>query len=296
LRLQVYGTTVAAAGDAWVAVLAEFAAVDAALSRHRDDSELTALNRLAGSGRTRQLGRRLYVAVAAADRARRLTDGRFDARVLADLERLGDHGAPLDAAQHRATGSSFQRVPRARAVTLDRAHDLGGIGKGLALRWAADAATKVLGLGIGFLLEAGGDITVRNMPVDQAAWAIAIEDPGSEGSPVAVVTITGGAICTSSIARRHWQTEDGRAAHHLIDPRSGEPGGDGLRAVTVAATDPAWAEVWSKALFLEGRVRIAEAARGRGLAAWWIDVDRTLAMTPAARVRTIWTREPGAIV
>jgi FAD:protein FMN transferase len=293
LRLQVHGATAAAAMGAWIAVVDEFAAVDVALSRHREDSELTALNRLAGSGRDQRLGRRLYAAVAATDRARRLTDGRFDARVLADLERLGDHGAPLGGLQGRAAGTPLRREPRARAVALDRPLDLGGIGKGLALRWAADAAAIALRREVGFLLEAGGDVIVRHTPIDHSAWAIAIEDPDGEGSPVAVLTVTSGAICTSSIARRHWQTDTGTTAHHLIDPCTGEPGGDGLLAVTVAATDPAWAEVWSKALFLVGRAGIAEVARGRGLAAWWIDADGELAMTPAARVRTVWTRERG---
>jgi thiamine biosynthesis lipoprotein len=78
--------------------------------------------------------------------------------------------------------------------------------------------------------------------------------------------------------------------HHLLDPRTGEPGGDGLRAVTVAAGDPAWAEVWSKALFLDGPGRIGDEARKLGLAAWWVEADGTLRMTPGARLRTIWSR------
>jgi thiamine biosynthesis lipoprotein len=76
--------------------------------------------------------------------------------------------------------------------------------------------------------------------------------------------------------------------HHLIDPQTGEPGGDGLLSVTVAGPDPAWAEVWSKTLFLEGRRAIAALARRRGLAAWWIAVDGTIEMTPAGRARTLW--------
>lgn len=75
---------------------------------------------------------------------------------------------------------------------------------------------------------------------------------------------------------------------HLIDPRTSEPGGNGLVAVTVAARDPAWAEVWSKALFLEGHRAIAAAACARGLAAWWIIEGGALEMTRAARVRTAW--------
>ena len=82
--------------------------------------------------------------------------------------------------------------------------------------------------------------------------------------------------------------------HHLIDPRTGEPGGDGLRAVTVTADDPAWAEVWSKALFVEGQRDIGRLARARGLAAWWVGADGVLDMTPAARVRTMWTRQEDA--
>ena len=85
---------------------------------------------------------------------------------------------------------------------------------------------------------------------------------------------------------RWWR--DGRVVHHLLDPRTGEPANDGLLAVTVAAPDPAWAEVWSKALYLAGRPTIANEARSRGIAAWWITDDGALEMTPAARALTIW--------
>ena len=94
--------------------------------------------------------------------------------------------------------------------------------------------------------------------------------------------------------RRRWTSPDGEAVHHLIDPSTGRPGGDGLLAVTVAGPDPAWAEVWSKALFLVGPSGIADAARARGLAAWWVAVDGTLEMTPAARPMTVWTPESRA--
>jgi len=291
LRLQVHGATHEAADAAWDAVCDEFAAVDGGLSRHRDDSELTAINRLAGSGQALVVGRRLYTAIAATDRARRVTDGRFDARVLEDLERLGDHGASLGSVAARPTDMTLRRVPSARLVALDRPHDLGGIGKGLALRWAAGRAAHALDPHVGFLLEAGGDVVVHGQPCNEPAWSIAIEDPSLGGPPMAVIAADGGAVCTSSVARRTWQADGGRTVHHLIDPRTGDPGGDGLRAVTVAGADPAWAEVWSKALFLEGRRSIADVARARGLAAWWVEADGQLSMTPAARIRTIWTRE-----
>jgi thiamine biosynthesis lipoprotein len=170
--------------------------------------------------------------------------------------------------------------------------DLGGIGKGLALRWAAAALDRWLatapGPTLGYLVDAGGDIVASGTPDGTAPWLVAIEDPAGGTGPVAVVAIgERGGIATSSIRRLRWEHE-GRAVHHLIDPRTGEPGGDGLAAVTVAGPDPAWAEVWSKALFLEGPAGIAATARARGLAAWWVTSDGLLEMTPAARVRTAW--------
>ena len=91
--------------------------------------------------------------------------------------------------------------------------------------------------------------------------------------PLAVVALRDGAIATSSIRRQRWTT-DGGERHHLVDPRTGEPADGGLLAVTVAAADPAWAEVWSKALFVAGRAAIPGEARAHGLAAWWVEQGR----------------------
>ena len=182
--------------------------------------------------------------------------------------------------------------------------DLGGIGKGLALRWAADAIDDLAGqtrIGTcpsmaalpGFLIDAGGDIVTSGFVAPGQAWSVGIENPTRRRTPQPSCSAAGrSAIATSSISRLHWE-QDGRQVHHLIDPRTGEPGGDGLISVTVAGPDPAWSEVWSKALFLEGAAGIAAAARRRGMAAWWIATDGSLEMTPAARQRTTWVSGEG---
>jgi thiamine biosynthesis lipoprotein len=169
--------------------------------------------------------------------------------------------------------------------------DLGGIGKGLALRWAMQAIERAgfTGPRSGILLEAGGDLVGRAPAPEGGDWSIAIEDPAGADGPKAVIRLSSGAIATSSIAINQWHDAQGRSVHHLIDPSTGEPGGDGLLAVTVAGPDPAWAEVWSKTLFLAGVDGIAALARSRGLASWWIRDDGELEMTPAARVRTLWS-------
>jgi FAD:protein FMN transferase len=279
-------TSDAGAADAWAEVVDEFERSEQAMSRFRDTSDLTALNRAAGTGRDLAVGRRLELAVMAADRARRVTGGTFDPRVLGALDRLGYRGAALPMRDRGAAPDD--RVARRTAsgrLCLERPIDLGGIGKGLALRWAAARLDR---LGVGsYLLEAGGDLVARGPgPVD-GEWRVAIEDPTDLDHPVAVIAARNMAVTTSSLGVHAWLV-DGRPVHHLIDPQTGEPGGDGLLAVTVAARDPAWAEVWSKSLFLTGLGGVAQFARARGFAAWWISADGTLSMTPAARIRTVW--------
>ena len=289
------------AAAAWACVQAEFDAVDLALSRFRDDSELTALNRLAGSGRVAAVSWRLRVMLAVIHRAGRVTGGRFDASVLDALERLGEAGATLDPGEVPGGGGGVVRLvpegtPRASLVHVpERPVDSGGIGKGLALRWAAAAALPTLPRGAGLLIDAGGDLVAAGAPPPDGGWRIGIDDPvapeGADAGPLAVLALGTGAVTTSSVGTRHWAAPDGRMVHHLVDPVTREPARTSLIAVTVASADPAWSEVWSKALFLGGRDAIGAEARARGLAAWWLDERGRLGMTPEARVRSVWVAE-----
>jgi FAD:protein FMN transferase len=299
LRLSLAGVREERAAEGWAVVSAAIEEIEQALSRFRPTSDLVALNDRSGDAIPRPVHRRLYAAVVAAERARRVTGGAFDARVLGDLERLGYRGAagrsePVDGARDGTAfdnGTWLVREPRRRALAVAAPIDLGGIGKGLALRWAfaslAAALPELEDGSTGALLEAGGDIVACGVAPGESPWLVAIDHPAT-GEEIAVVTMPGGAICTSSIGVHAWRAADGREVHHLIDPATGEPGGDGLLAVTVAATDPAWAEVRSKTLFLEGARGIGPRARALGLAAWWVRADGAVEMTPAARIRTAW--------
>jgi thiamine biosynthesis lipoprotein len=296
LRLVVVGGTARERRAAWVTVREEFERTEEALSRFRDSAELVALDRAPGTWVT--VSRRLYRAVALADRAWRRSGGRFDPRILGRLEELGEHGAAVaieDTGGSRprlATGSPAARDPRASRLLVRDPIDLGGLGKGLALRWALGAARAVAPSLGGLLVDAGGDVAAAGRPADAERWRIGVEDPFGGTEPLAVVEVAGGSLATSSTRVRRWLSDDGRPVHHLIDPRTGEPGGDGLVAVTVAGLDPAWSEVATKELFLAGSSRIGPEARARDLAAWWVTADGVLAMTPAARVATVWERGP----
>jgi thiamine biosynthesis lipoprotein len=289
---RVTSTGADAGQRAWDTVVESFEVSEAAMSRFRETSELTALNRLAGSGVSGRPSDRLRRALVSSDRAHRITGGRFDPRVLADLDRLGYRGADVttmggerpSVATEPAGHRVVERTGR-HGVSLARPVDLGGIGKGLALRWAA--ADLVGGGMTDFLLEAGGDLIARGLDPSSGPWLIGIEDPTEASDHLAVIAVVDGAVATSSVRVHRWSI-DGRTVHHLLDPRTGEPADGGLQSVTVAGPDPAWAEVWSKVLFVGGRDRIADEARSRGMAAWWVADDGTLEMTADARARTMW--------
>jgi FAD:protein FMN transferase len=297
LRLTTVGLRPPRARRAWQLVTADIELTESSLSRWRAESALSRLNAAAGSGEWVTVDRRLVAMLVASSRAQRISAGRFDPRVITRLEALGERAGvplPLNSTDLGTDRPWLWCDPRSGLARVAAPIDSGGIGKGLGLRWAAAAARRAKLLGSGFLLEAGGDLIAYGAPGDAGPWQIGIEDPVGGDGPLAVVTIADGAIVTSSTAIRSWALEDGGRAHHLIDPATGEPGGDGLQAVTVAASDPAWAEVWSKTLFLEGSRGIGDAARRRGLSAWWVEADGSLHMTPAARQQTAWTVDRAA--
>jgi thiamine biosynthesis lipoprotein len=64
--------------------------------------------------------------------------------------------------------------------------------------------------------------------------------------------LTRAAVATSGIGRRSWLRPDGRPAHHLLDPRTGEPAFTGVVQATAIAPTAAEAEALSKAAVLSG--------------------------------------------
>lgn len=238
-----------------------------------------------------------FDAIREAYAAYRRTFGRFDPRVLADLVRLGyDRSLKHAAPSYRDTTALIPRMalpewrPGFRRDSLEvrvgpLPVDLGGIGKGLAVRWAA----AHLRAGRGSLVEAGGDCACHGVSADGSAWRVGVEDPEDPTQPLAVLEVHDAAVATSSVRIRSWQIA-GQDVHHLIDPVSGQPGGQGLAAVTVMDADPAAAEVASKTLFLAGRRGIRTTAEHLGLAALWVDDNGVVSWSDPLVPALVWSR------
>jgi thiamine biosynthesis lipoprotein len=269
-----------------------FAAVERECTRFDPASDLMQAN-AAGSDWC-AVGRWCFDAVLAAYDAYMLTGGTFDPRVLRSLVALG-YGATWARASRTVAASGAPAPPTepwtpdfdetARAIRVGpEPIDLGGIAKGLALRWAAEALRE-RGAST-FLVDAGGDVVTGGDGPGGAGWHVGVEDPGGRDEPVAVLGLSGQAVATSSTRLRSWRSGD-ETVHHLIDPRTGRSARVPVDAVTVVADDPAEAEVWSKTLFVDG-MHIGDAAAAHGLAALWVGRDSTPRWSSAMADHLLW--------
>ncbi|HWC40345.1 MAG TPA: FAD:protein FMN transferase [Acidimicrobiales bacterium] len=242
-----------------VAVAEEVAAIDAACSRFRDDSELTAVNRAAG--RPVRVSPLLTEAVETALRAARRTDGDVDPTVGKALRILG---YDRDFAAVPATGRSLVRVaavPGWQEVELDRGRqlvtvppgvslDLGATAKGLAADRSARRASDDAGCGV--LVSLGGDIAIAGDP-PAGGWAVRVADSHAAGPAAAgeTVQVYAGGLATSSTTVRRWE-RGGEEVHHIVDPRTGRSAEVVWRTVSVAAANCVDANVAATAAIVRG--------------------------------------------
>lgn len=238
-----------AAGDtALRRAVEDLETTERALSRFREDSALSQLNRLG----TALPGARLLTAIETAIDAYEWSGGLLDPRIIDPLERFGyRQGVPCgDVGEVEPSGAlppvdmrgwvlDSGRVSLPSGVRLD----LAGVGKALGIGWAAMRLTGHEGL----LVDVGGDVVALGADENGEPWTVLVmhEEPVGQFSGSSL------AVATSTTRRRAW-TAGGNEAHHLIDPRTGAPSAGELSYATVAAPTILEADLAAKLLILEG--------------------------------------------
>jgi len=251
------------------------AQLEGAWSRFIDSSEVSALNRSAGS--PVRVSPDTIELVRRAKAAWHLSGGAVDATVLGDVIRAGyDRSFEQVTREWHAGQSRFHLAVTDIVVDGDTVRlpsgtgfDPGGIGKGLA----ADMVTAemVAGGAEGVCINMGGDVRVRGTGPDGCHWTVAVEHPWTT-APLALVGLADGAVATSTTLRRRWLVE-GRPRHHLIDPQTGEPSETDLNLATVVAGDAVSAEVLAKSVLLRGSDHPFDIVGGTGAEALAVDDD-----------------------
>lgn len=204
------------------------------------------------------------------------TSGAFDPTLLAPLVDLGYATSWVDPTRHTPRGEHTQHRTDPSAILVDAAAnvvrapagiglDAGGIGKGLA---ADLVAADVLAAGAaGVLVSIGGDVCVQGQAPQEGGWLIGVADPFDDTRQQCRVHLAGGGIATSGTLQRAWRSADGARVHHLLNPATGAPVDHAVREATVVAGTAAWAEVWTKAVFVRGHLEVLPLLDQIGLAA-----------------------------
>ena len=250
------------------AVMNEMHRIDAAMSPHKADSELSRINRDAFAGPV-SLSAEMAGLLARANEFSELSGGAFDITYAAVghlydyRQRIRPSEETLARARDAVGWRHLQVDAAARTVRFMREGmriDLGGFAKGHAV----DNAAAILGrLGICHAnVSAGGDSRVigdrRGRP-----WTIGIRDPRRAGEMVAVLPLEDVSISTSGDYERYFDA-DGVRFHHLIDPSTGRSP-ISVHSVTVLAEDGLTTEALSKTVFVLGvekGLRLVESQPG----------------------------------
>jgi thiamine biosynthesis lipoprotein len=253
---------------------------EATCTRFDPASELSQLN--AGDGQPRLISELLFNVLLTAQRAAKATDGLFDPTLLRSLESIGYDRDFAELASGQPASPWAGSVPPTggwRELTLDQDHrtarlppgiglDLGGLAKGMAVDAViADLAARQVEAAA---VDAGGDLAVIGLPPGAPAWTISIDGPDRPRR----VSLTSGAMATSSTARRRWR-QGSALRHHLIDPRTGLPSTARVWSTSVAAPTCTQAEVAAKVAFLLGPTDGAQFLAGHDLGGLFLLPDGT---------------------
>ena len=257
------------ARDSLAALCREVARIEGLLSRFLPGSDISRVNRSAGT-RSEKVSPETYDVLSKAVEFSQHFQGCFDVTIqpLVALWSVGkESGAQPDKAsiQQVLPLVNYRDVildPRARTAGLRNAGqsvDLGGIGKG----FAGDKVLEVLkrfGVSSAYS-NLGGNVVTLGAKPDGSPWHVGIQHPRQEGGLVGAVAVVNESVVTSGDYQRYFTDSQGRRHHHILDPTTGYPAESGLISVSIVAERSLAADALSTILFIAGMERGLEFLR-----------------------------------
>ncbi len=171
------------------------------------------------------------------------------------VERLLSLAPPRSPAGPRPDAPWRRIAVDARAGSVTRPAgvrlDPGGIAKGVF----ADELASMLAVHGAFVVDCAGDMRLGGSA--RTPRCVHVASPFDD-STLHTFELATAAVATSGIGKRSWTRSDGRPAHHLLDPATGEPAFTGVVQATALAPTATEAEILSKAAALSGPERAAD--------------------------------------
>ena len=239
--------------------------IESLMSYHRDDSELSKVNRYAAQ-RPVPVSGMTFEVLQQAVHFSQLSEGAFDVTVgpLVDLWRQA--GKTNEAPTEEALAEARRKVGSDKLILDEKNRtvrfavegmrvDLGGIAKGYAVDQCVEAMKKRGA--IGGMVDLGGNIRCFGRPPQgQEEWRIGLQDPNvapdefSASKPLLILALTQESVATSGDYRRFVKVQ-GQKQSHIIDTHTGK-GANKLVSDTIIATDATTADALSTAVNVLG--------------------------------------------
>ncbi len=269
--------------DAFAAADAVLRDIDAKMSTYRQDSELSAFNRLQ-STEPFVFSDDVFFLIQFAQRISKATDGALDITVgpLVNAWGFGPQKRPtrvltdadLDPLRERVGYAMLTLDPAAKTVRKARPDiqcDLSAI----AIGYSVDKVSLLLeAQGFArYMVDVGGEVRTRGFNADDAPWKIAIEKPIAEGRAIqTVLSLSGLSISTSGDYRNYYE-ENGVRLSHEIDPKTGRPISHRLASASVVAQECAFTDGYATAFMVMGPERAYDFAVQNDIAALFLIHD-----------------------
>lgn len=242
---------------------AEMIRIEGLLSKYKEDSEVSRLNKageLSVSPETRYI-------IEKAKEFWLTSGGAFDISVGPLLDLWGFTSKNYHMPEKEGLEKILSKVGSDKIVFQDANNvvkfkipgmkiDLGAIAKG----YAVDCAVRKLKeRGINScLINAGGDIYCLGGRFNKP-WNIAIQNPRRDGI-VGYFQLKDAAVATSGDYEQYFINKQNRYGH-IFDPKTGYPSKSGVISVTVVAPDCLTADALATAVFVLGKEKGEELAR-----------------------------------
>ncbi|MFA7572870.1 MAG: FAD:protein FMN transferase [Lutispora sp.] len=156
--------------------------------------------------------------------------------------------------------------------------DLGAIAKG----YAADEVASILrNHGVKHaIINLGGNILAVGGNVNGNPWKIGVQNPfNPRGDYLGIVQIDNKSVVTSGIYERYFE-QDGKRYHHILEPRTGYPGDNGLAGVSIITDKSIDGDGLSTSIFLLGLDKGMKLIEGLdNTEALFITTDKKIYMT-----------------
>lgn len=190
-----------------------------------------------------------------------LSNGLFDISIgpLVDLWDIGGEDPHVPSSD--AITAVLKKIDY-RKVFLDiENHKASIIDDGMSLDTGAIAKGYITDKLVSYLLEKGvesallnlgGNLYLHGNKTDGSAWNVGIRNPyGLQGEYLGTVSVSNMSVVTSGIYERFF-LENQKRYHHILNPKTGYPAGNGLASVSILSSSSTLADGFSTTVFLLG--------------------------------------------